>query len=1558
MLSFEVSQVCMRNWESSLNDAADVKIHLEFYVKTRVRRMCRPGYRTRSTQRKKTDVVTEAREMQWRRYNEDKFLVALFAIGQSEVSFKRGHQVVIAVDVFRSRVDEDDGTQVAEFRAPWVAGKWGPVRLVAERRNLGVAACALNGSERGFPNTAVGSDGSANVDGSVPSEDLAYIELDLRPTSLRPFLLDHARPARALMDRWGAARSSVAHTSARSSVLAGAADVAARFFDNCDSVLGLPWQIRHSATHSGCGLLALIEGSCAAWRPADLTSTWKNFWPGEASDLAEQSLIVPLMEAEFRKDCVVFFSTLFPRTQGWAFQTLRDLALRNYRGGAEAGKSGPVVGALPLSVDSMGTSCGRMAASNVASEVEALDMSPSSKLSPGTLSSDSHVACHVVPEGRCESTEINTNPASMLARDVEKALEEEHCEEATKQLKPMPPAAFHSSTSMKSTSSEVRRVFSGKSVSDYRRSLSPFLDGCSDGGNPATATASPAASVSRRQSERALCSDYASRIMFLKRLFLCFGYCGVRYTEVPNAPQKAKPWPYPLAAVLGHGSRVLIRLEDVEASEFVNFLLFGNSREKSLDWKLGPPSPLHRRVAATHLVHMDEITDALIERKLSAAKTMDTVRNLTDGLRKKHLGLNLPIGGVANLSPLGTNHYIDFSGRVIRHEVASRACSRTLAFRRNMPNLFNSVVGGRFASPRAESSSCSSAPTATSPRQQEILGDSKSGMSAGSLHSNRTWHMLPRVQGGHLYLRVDDFGIRTTYAHRSQSGARTCVGGGYQRRNLSDRRHCDVILLEHVRLRQQVETRRSVAGELAFSELVQRCRRPSAVDFVIDRVGGKNSRLIRMRSEPSLTHLQENDISLDDHTWLTAATTGGEDRILARPPSSVALLQLLRQADPVSTELFGTACFKSVDDLYQELRKDCCALAMSGGQLQRIFEAVALRLHFNGCVLMLARERVGALEVQKGGYVSTKLMSGEDWRSAAARALGKHFDLSLLEACDLLGALPKSCRDISEEATKTTPSYPGLASFHRTHLVSVSVSDAGVAVLRARGMLPAPNSNFVSGFKFTTFALVGNGDSGRKLYWRWTAEADVLLSLRFLCMGTATIEEKWARCAFQREGVLDCPPSAGALAKLLQRCGINIAAFGTQGFKTLGQFWVELLNKDSRLEMNCGELRRVVEVTFVKLRYRSCGRRLTTTPNTSQSGIDSQSETLVLVQVCEELPSKKIKNTRKLVSTRKFMDETWEESSWRCLSGDLNLTRKQLNELVCRPSASEEDSPFYAFLEEVEESPSYPRVPSFYLTHLVTYEMRADALMSACGRSLLGLRTERPSQTKHRIGSDGQSLSDFSLRDASEGLCDIVSAGQQVTTWPTMPQGGGTKRIVFEWMLERCDRDDVRGWHLWAEALRHVERHSISSVLIGLEGSAPHMRSPFGTEHDTSGKSANISAVGARKWRAYRSNNALQIPADIGGMHMCITRRLFEKLVSTCELIDLVDPAGDFRRPRGTPLSRRELDMRFLEQELFRRILGSNSVEALLAIDWIKDLMRIWKSPAAVYASMSGDDGG
>jgi len=133
---------------------------------------------------------------------------------------------------------------------------------------------------------------------------------------------------------------------------------------------------------------------------------------------------------------------------------------------------------------------------------------------------------------------------------------------------------------------------------------------------------------------------YDKRIMFLKRLFLCFALCGVSYSDVDNGFNRSS-WPYPLASVLSHGGRVLMHLNKVPPKELLNFLLFGKKDGWSWD-RQGVPGPLYARHAASHGVVVDAATSQLQEVKLKGTAALN---------RSRHMGMDIPVGGLSNPSP-------------------------------------------------------------------------------------------------------------------------------------------------------------------------------------------------------------------------------------------------------------------------------------------------------------------------------------------------------------------------------------------------------------------------------------------------------------------------------------------------------------------------------------------------------------------------------------------------------------------------------------------------------------------------------------------------------------------------------------------------------------------------------------------------------------------------------------------------------------------------------------------------------------------------------------------
>jgi len=127
----------------------------------------------------------------------------------------------------------------------------------------------------------------------------------------------------------------------------------------------------------------------------------------------------------------------------------------------------------------------------------------------------------------------------------------------------------------------------------------------------------------------------------------------------------------------------------------------------------------------------------------------------------------------------------------------------------------------------------------------------------------------------------------------------------------------------------------------------------------------------------------------------------------------------------------------------------------------------------------------------------------------------------------------------------------------------------------------------------------------------------------------------------------------------------------------------------------------------------------------------------------------------------------------------------------------------------------------------------------------------------------------------------------------------GVGSITHEWKwLKRSDAALTGASHLQPEAksikldLSH-SRLRASSLLIGIESSAPFKDDFFGGAHLLDAKSKALSAFGKRKWRDYRMPNQAT-PADYGGMHVTVTRTRLETLRALCDSVTLSRPSQPF----------------------------------------------------------------
>lgn len=118
------------------------------------------------------------------------------------------------------------------------------------------------------------------------------------------------------------------------------------------------------------------------------------------------------------------------------------------------------------------------------------------------------------------------------------------------------------------------------------------------------------------------------------------------------------------------------------------------------------------------------------------------------------------------------------------------------------------------------------------------------------------------------------------------------------------------------------------------------------------------------------------------------------------------------------------------------------------------------------------------------------------------------------------------------------------------------------------------------------------------------------------------------------------------------------------------------------------------------------------------------------------------------------------------------------------------------------------------------------------------------------------------------------------------------------------------------------EQQHLASLLIGIENSAPLKDDLFGHSHTTEGKSKDVSAFGSRKWRDFRRGGQ-DVPADLGGIHVCVDENCFRRLREVCKSITLREPSA---------LLTGDKDDAKEEKELFQKLLQSpdQETEAIL----------------------------
>jgi len=174
---------------------------------------------------------------------------------------------------------------------------------------------------------------------------------------------------------------------------------------------------------------------------------------------------------------------------------------------------------------------------------------------------------------------------------------------------------------------------------------------------------------------------------------------------------------------------------------------------------------------------------------------------------------------------------------------------------------------------------------------------------------------------------------------------------------------------------------------------------------------------------------------------------------------------------------------------------------------------------------------------------------------------------------------------------------------------------------------------------------------------------------------------------------------------------------------------------------------------------------------------------------------------------------------------------------------------------------------------------------------------------------EGTSEEETSL-NSFPGSHNLTGPGVVGRCWKWMPKRDATVKGVEG--LE--PPEDAR-----AQVL-HLERQEtrVASILLGIESSAPLKDDFFGMQHGVSARSKDFSSFGRRKWRDFR-RGGIKVPADLGGVQVLITKKLFEEAMRHCADMNLSVP--------------HENSSGVKEREFFQKLLQGNSANATAMLE-------------------------
>lgn len=1017
------------------------------------------------------------------------------------------------------------------------------------------------------------------------------------------------------------------------------------------------------------------------WKPKGFTD-WKKLWDGnldckKGDKLLEGFTVTDVMENEFRRDIILLYNTLFPQAA-----LVKLFAL-------------PTLNAFDGILDDF---------SQLSSEYDPEDVIDRRSTYPDRRTT------------RRSTESVRTAVTKLTSIDTDRS--EEHKEVAEDQprdsaIEGLAISSKASNLSRPSTNLRESNHATFSPSTDYAH-VPSFLSK-SQGKSRGTASQTPSerlwrsyisqkslkSIVSRRSidiTNRKIIQTYSDSISFLKRLFICLALCGVHFVEDDNLQVLGQEWPFPLASLLGHGGRILFRVEDVDVYNFLNFLLKGD--EEAHDWKQSIPPPFLKRLAATHGV--DVVEGCIFERKLKATNLNDVANNVADGFQGKHLGLDLPLGGLGNISPvwkLGekSHAHIGFRGEAILSDT-------------NMP---------------------------------------KAG-----------------IQGGHLYLRVDELGL---YAG----------GAGW---------HDEESLVDDIR------------NIMCLHE-----KRPPPP-----------RRTPRICSCPPKFVKEAVEMNEEERDWLW---NFHHNRATQSPPPSTKALERLLERFKIQVGSRPNAKSSEIEDLLEELQDYKSAIALQQDfSLKRVVKRVCLEISYRGCLLCST-----GWKREKGATVpDVSLLSnyvrpdGQDTEiKAVLRVLKEMMPKlhKLLPKENLMDQLKKDDNWWDEELTQDSFTFPGLQTTMRIRTFRLQVKDCKWLLNSMLRCDLCTTTGKLEGMRFET---VGEQEDGEiTFFWTWHSDK-------------------------------------GTIDKIRRKRKI------TQQVKIMGN-----------------------------VKHAAASQLKKSESMLRSSGV--QSSTVAAMFAAESLTSAGLRSNLEL--------------------------------------SGEASGSFGLWSPKQSGSPQQPRTWSpFVVDHIGSDSRQVPKLgprnrgQIRSSQSLASLGTERSIKEEGRHPSVRDSRSPYfdrqSLKSSASDFRALRSAGSS----SALPQA----RSALSEIRQKSTRR--RGM------ITCTDSKKVSTVLIGLESTAPHKKSPLGQEHDALGTSNMTSALNNWKWCYYRKYNACQIPADLGAMRVNITKHSYTTLKEVIKALDLCDPARVLSRHSSRQRSREEVNTEAVEQELFQTILSATGKDARSAV--------------------------